>query len=118
MFFRNQQHEENFKKVMTIKPKMKNKEKIIIYLLTSIPIVANNLDDFYKVIPMGDYEGYIELIGVDKYSLSRGERIVVGVAFNIFNGINIGEEITPFAVRSSVDKEVFKVYAEAIGMLA
>jgi hypothetical protein len=118
MFFRNAQHQENFEKVLVIKPEMKNKEKIIIYLLTSIPVVAENLGEFYTIIPKGDYEGYIELDGIKKYSLSTGERMVVGVAFNLFNGFNIGEEITPYAIRSNVDKEVFKVYAEAIGMLA
>jgi hypothetical protein len=84
----------------------------VLYLLSSIPNVANNMEQFF------DLNGkYIKPDETDNMDLSTGEWIIVGLAFNLFNGYVIDKDIlSPHYVLSWLDSDLKKVYVEALSM--
>lgn len=82
-----------------------------LYLLTSIPEVANNLEVVFNFTG-----GYINPDVIEEFNLSTGQRIIFALAVNLYNGYVIEDvELSPYQAMGWLSKEYRDVYLSAIG---
>jgi hypothetical protein len=84
--------------------------QVALYVLTAVPNLANKLDLFVN------FKGrYVTPEGVNRANLSEGERVMAGLAINLFNGHELnGLPSSPVNQMALVDKALRKVYLSAL----
>ncbi|HCL4480379.1 TPA: hypothetical protein N2D99_002467 [Clostridium botulinum] len=128
MFFKNEKHRKLFEELVK-ETECNKKEQAILYLLTSIEAIQEKLNNFYAIEVMKKHkvEGFIVLDNLNTVKdLKVSERMAIAVAFNLFNGIDITEQLdlkkygynlNTYGVRCCMRSE-FPVYTEALQLLA
>ncbi|PLS19570.1 hypothetical protein CVD28_03895 [Bacillus sp. M6-12] len=84
----------------------------VLYLLSSVPKIAKNIEQFFVLKGK-----YINPDEAERMELSTGERIIVGLAFNLYNGYEMeGVDLSPHTVLSWLDKNLKNAYVQALGI--
>lgn len=113
-YFINEEHQERYEKFLA-EANVEQKEytkQAVLYLLSSVQKVSDNMNRFFVL-----KGGYINPDEAEKEDLSTGEKLVVGLAFNLFNGYESEEmNLSPYYVLSWLDSTLRKVYVEALEM--
>jgi hypothetical protein len=112
LFFISKQHEETFVDALK-KANATNGNKplqVALYVLTAMPSLADKLD-----LLVNFQGGYIDPDGVNRSNFSQGERIMIGLAVNLYNGYELmGIPASPFNQMASVDHQLRRVYLSAL----
>lgn len=82
----------------------------VLYLLSSVPSVFKNIEMFFNVTGK-----YMESYDEDSIGLSTGERVIVALAYNLFNGYVVDQTvISPHYALSWLDHGLRQVYFQAL----
>lgn len=111
-YFKSENHEKVFNEAIEIAgiSEMDYTNRAVLYLLTSVDRVAENINRIYELKGQ-----YINPDGINSLCLSRGEQFIVASAFNLYNGYQMeGINISPYSVLSYVDEEYIKVYLNGL----
>lgn len=111
-YFVNPEHQKRYEKLVR-EANVGEREstvRTVFYLLSSTPILYRNMEMFFNV--KGNYmESYDE----DAIGLSTGERIIVALAHNLFNGYVVDPKVvSPHYVLSWLDHSLRQVYFQAL----
>lgn len=84
--------------------------QVALYVLTAVPSLRKNIDAIVN------FQGkYLNPDGVNRLNLSMGERIMVGLALNLYNGFEMkGIPGNPCAQLSCIDNDLKKIYLSAL----
>jgi Family of unknown function (DUF6075) len=113
-YFVNGEHQTKFENFLG-EAKVGEKEytvQAVLYLLSSVPRIADNINQFFVL--SGKYINPDEDIIM---SMGSGERIIVALAYNLYNGYELeGVNLSPNYVLSWLDSDLKKVYVEALSL--
>lgn len=112
IYFIDSMHESNYENLLK-KANVTEKEttiKAVLYLLASSQMLVENYKEFF-VIP----GKYINPSGLEIVNLSAGEKKIVALAFNLFNGYESEEiNVAPYSLFSLVDNDIQRVFLQAV----
>lgn len=113
LFFIGEKHRQAFLEALKkadISADEKRSFQASLYVLTSVPALREAMDRFVN------YQGqYILWDDLEQMNLSTGERIMAGIAMNVYNGrIMDGIRMNPADDLSVLDKDLRKVYLAAL----
>ncbi|MFF2531623.1 DUF6075 family protein [Brevibacillus sp. NPDC058079] len=112
LIFISKQHEETFiYSLKKAKASTGNRPlQVALYVLTALP----NLKDRLEIL-VNFQGGYLNPDGVNHANFSQGEKIMIRLANNLFNGVEmLGVPTSPFNQMANVDKEMKRVYLSAL----
>lgn len=112
LIFLGKQHEESFINALKKANATTGDRTIqtVLYVLTAMPSVAQRLDYAF------DFRaGYVNAEFVNRNRLSVGERILFGLAMNLYNGYQLdGVPTNPYQAMGMIDTDHRRVYLSAI----
>jgi len=109
LFFLGKEHKRAFEEALKKANVTSKTIQTSLYLMTAIPQVAQRLNEVFE------FNGcYFYPDSIDKFNLSTGERILFGLAINLYNGYQIkGIPLTPYAI-GCLDQMYKKVFLSAL----
>lgn len=116
MYFLDERHEHTFNEFVSkaeqciYKPNQSTLR--VLYILSASERIVQNIDHFFI------FDGNYPLFeGIRNVSLSTGERYLVALAFNLYNGYRVeAVDLSPYALLSILDRDFVKVYQSALAV--
>ena len=106
LVFVSAEHEVGFQEAM--KSVNGRSVEVCLYLLTAVKPVREKMQDVWK--------GYVDFNVLENVNLSDGERALVALALNLYNGYEMEDvSLSPTRLFGSVDNDLKQVVLSALG---